>query len=190
MAADGTFYSGRGGSALPVDEGYIFDGIEYPDLPGLPTTGIVVTPTCDFHQQKAGLTHATVLRVAPLSLLLQALAQEKGLPWDSDAGRIDLRKAGRDKRESVKGFFTNLVNSNIGTFHYLPSEGTFGHSFVSFNAALGVPMSRFENLSFRAALRSPYREHLSTRFSGYYLRVGTQDFPEMMPALLETFATL
>jgi hypothetical protein len=190
VASDPDFYFLTKAGGPEVDEGHVFDGMLFPDFPDQPMMAIVVTPTCDFHQQKDYFTHAVVLRLTPLSVLLRALAKVKNLNWDESAGRIDLRGTGKTKRESVEKFFTNLVNSNLVSFHYLPAQGPVPHSVVWFNATLGVPLTDFSKFTFVAALRSPFREHLSTRFSGYYLRVGTEDFPEMVPTLIESFATL
>ena len=180
-------YSTRRPTTPKVDQGFVLGGYRLSErIPPVPI--IIITPTCDFHQSKDFLSAAVALPVLPCSVFMQTVAQLRHIPWDSAQRRADLRDLGSDKRQSFRNAVSRLLNGNIQSLHYLPPLPLLGHSFVQFDNPVSVPLTEVEQLPFIAVMHPPYREHLATRFCSYYLRVGTEDFPDLAADLHNTFS--
>ena len=175
---------------LEIDEGYVFDELKFPDFPEMKMPGIVVTPTCEFHQKKA--EHAVVLPLVPFSIMVEArIAKKAKVTWNEDEGRLDLREVPPEQRQkkaaSVRNLIRQIINGGVPGVHYIPPiTADFGHRTAVFDTPMGVKVADLPK-TFVAAFRAPYREHLSTRFCAYYLRVGTRDFPTMLDKLFDDF---
>ena len=187
MAVESVYSAAKSSGRPDIDQGYIFAGYRLPTPTGYVSVPIVVvTPTCDFYQPKAYRTAAVTLTVLPLSLLAGLAAEQFKLQWNPDGRRVVLTSSA--DRNKFQNFIRDLVNGNLASLHYLPPFGEHGPSFVSFDSPLSIHLTDFDSLEFLAAMRPPYREYLSTRFSTYYLRVGTSDFPEWIDQLLSEYS--
>jgi hypothetical protein len=178
-------YRRPGPGALRPDQGQVYSRVGVRLISQtIEAPFIVVTPTCDFHQKK--VKEAVVLPILPLSLFVMIVNEELGFVWDPTLGVLRL-DGGKDKRDKLRGKLHSLVKGNLPSVHYLPPSEHFSDSFVSFTMPTSVRLSEFDDKELLTALVPPYREHIATRFSSYYLRVGTPDFPEHATELYNKF---
>jgi hypothetical protein len=175
--------------ALPgdqvVDQGHVFRVPSVLD-PSELVPAIVITPTCELHQGKSFVSTVTMLEILPFGLVIEVLARRENIPWD--ATQQSLGSSGGDKRKSLRSRLASLVNGSTVSVHYMPPFLSYGHGFVAFDQPRAVAVSELGVDRYLAAMRPPFREHLSTRFSAYFLRVGTEDFPNAAAAILDSFS--
>lgn len=126
---------------------------------------IVLTPSCDFAQEKA--KHAVLAKCEKLS------DQHEFKTWSAEPGNPsksaieDMEKLIRDNRKGQQERFKFLP----GTF-FLPDL------LVDFQQLRSVPVETLNTFEPIATLDSPYAEALLARFARYFGRLGTPDVDE------------
>jgi hypothetical protein len=171
------FYTWERGT-LDVDQGHVLGPYTLAEL-GEEVFLVIVTPTCDFHQSKA-IDYIVALPLLPFETVVGSFAAKARVAWEPKVGQAVFKDAAEKKAKfaDFKQQFHRLIQGDISHLHYLPPLPGLGATVVWFTAAISLKLQEAKGLTFRAALRSPFREHLSTRFSAHFLRVGTTDFPK------------
>tara|TARA_A100000171_G_scaffold25970_1_gene24264 strand:- start:4552 stop:5703 length:1152 start_codon:yes stop_codon:yes gene_type:complete len=136
---------------------------------------MVLTPACDFEQNKAenvllagltpltehGLYKAWQERVRELNALTQ------------DQQTREIRKAASD----AKGLVKSLVKNRLGgRFRFLPGTFFIQDCIVDFQQLENLPRADADKFEVVCSLDNPYREEVLQLFSSYYGRIGTPDY--------------
>lgn len=158
-----------------IDQGDIFNGIFFPAL-DTNVNAVVITPTCDLEQGKAHFVK--FVASVPLDFVTKIIADSLNIDDSFFNSGIEISKTQ----------YTNLIravrrNTN-GDFlprYYLITEypDIFPASYLDFQQVFVVPylQVREEYISNRVAkLDSPWREQISSQYSGYSMRIGTPDY--------------
>lgn len=139
------------------------------------TLWMVLTPACDFEQDKAenvllagvtplnehGLYKAWQQRVKELNALTQ------------DQRTLEVKRAASD----AKGLVKSLVKNRLGgRFRFLPGTFFLPDCIVDFQQLINLPRADADKYETVCSLDNPYREEVLQLFSGYYGRIGTPDY--------------
>jgi hypothetical protein len=136
-------------TASEVDQGVILDSVFFY---GLQTdcAALVLTPTCDFAQQKAEFIQLCAARTA--SEFFGAIAKR------------------------ANEFLEQLMTQRFPRYHWLvPLPGTTVPLILDFQSVQSVPWEFLEQARIVGQLVSPYREQVPARYAAYMGRVGTPD---------------
>ncbi len=139
------------------------------------TLWMVLTPACDFEQNKA--ENVLLARVIPLK------DHELYKDWQSKARTLEtapeeqktneVKKAAADARGSVKSLVKNRISDR---FRFLPGAFFLPDCIVDFQQLLNLPKTDDAQYEIVCSLDNPYREELLQLFSNYYGRIGTPDY--------------
>lgn len=124
---------------------------------------IVLTPSCDFAQNKAEKA---------LIAGCKNIEKFKDFAAWRDADEISNKKKGNLER-LLKGRPTKP--SQTDRFFYLPSAFDLPHLLVDFQDLYTVEVKELENWKREASLDSPYSEAVVAQFTRYFGRLGTPD---------------
>ena len=161
----------------PIDQGDIFRDIYFAAIDSH-TTAVVITPTCDFVQDK---THfVKLVAVVPLDMVVKIIADSVGIEEKiiSSGEEITHRKYNKFIRMLEKN-----INGSYLTRYYFISEfaGVFPHSYVDLQQVFVIPYMQLYS-DYRdnriAKLKSPWREQIVAQYSGYSMRVGVPEYSE------------
>ena len=118
---------------------------------------IVLTPTCDFEQDKADF-----------ALLARCKRLEQMQAFQDVAGNED---ASNTKRRALRDFMSNATLRR----HYLPAAFDIPDLVVDFQDLRTIPRNDLDSMTPKAALDSPFAQELQSRFAAYFGRIGTPD---------------
>jgi len=168
-------------------EGVYFIGTDETSL------GIVLTPTCDFEQKKAELIQLCQLRDAFdwIAILIQHDWKKLGLV-DANGNRI-AGPLSVNKTNELSDKLKNVIGQRFPRYHWLPPfVGSKRPWVADFQNVTSLTQEALEGAQIVAALESPYRESLPTRYAAYMGRVGTPDYPaaQVQEWVDRTIATL
>ncbi|MGH7466995.1 MAG: hypothetical protein ACRENP_03320 [Longimicrobiales bacterium] len=139
--------------------------------------GIVLTPACDFEQGKVELATACALISAwdLLSQLLRTDWQKDGL-IDQSGSPVLRSSLSAGKTKWFKGQVRSVARQQFPRYHWLPPPpGTKVPLIADFQILACVPVDEIRAVTPIAALLSPFREQLPTRYAAYVGRIGTPD---------------
>jgi hypothetical protein len=160
-----------------IDQSVILEGVYFFGTDET-TLGIVLTPACDFEQKKAELVQLCQLRDAFdfIAVLIQHEWKKLGLV-DANGNRIaEPLSSGKKKDLSEK--LRSIIRQRFPRYHWLPPfVGSKRPLIADFQSVTSLNPEDLEGAHIVAALESPYRESLPTRYAAYMGRVGTPDYP-------------
>jgi hypothetical protein len=163
--------SGRIDQAVIVEPFYFYALDE--DLPAL-----ILTPTCDFAQQKCEYVQACAIVDAweVVKGLLGTSWSKSGLVAD---GKLLAGPLPKNKRGDLTDKLTKLAAQQFPRYHWLaPLPGTQSPRIADFQLVQSVSLAEVESIcAVVAELRSPFREEATARYSTYMARVGTDGHP-------------
>lgn len=146
-------------SPAGIDQGVIIDSVYFYGL-DQNHKGFVLTPACDFAQNKAELVQICALLPAPLLI-----------------GNLRTTIWSRQNLSNVRGNIKNIIKQKIPRYHWLSPPSEISTALVAdFQIITSIPFVELENLPLLAELNSPFREQIPARYSAYMGRVGTPDF--------------
>ncbi len=161
----------------PIDQGDIFRDIYFAAIDSH-TTAVVITPTCDFVQEKAHFVK--LVSVVPLDMVVKIIADSVGIEENIISSGQQITRGKYDK-------FIRMLEKNInGSFltrYYFMSEfaGVFPHSYVDLQQVFVIPSIQIYS-DYRdnriAKIKSPWREQIVAQYSGYSMRVGVPEYSE------------
>lgn len=166
-------------SAKDLDQSVVLEGVYFHALDEL-EHGIVLTPACDFAQQKVEL--ALVCALVDAWELVAALFEHDwrnvGLTRE-DGSLISMDELGSTKRKKFENQVNQLMNQRFPRYHWLsPLPGTTSPLVADFQTLASVPVRELSDLTRVAAIESPYREEIPARYAAYVGRVGTPDISD------------
>jgi len=139
------------------------------------TLWMVLTPACDFEQDKA----ENVLLAGVGSLVDHALYKD----WQEKAGElaaVDPDKQSKEAKNAVsraRGEVKQLVmNRKGGRYRFLPGTFFLPDCIVDLQQLLNLPITDADLYDIVCSLDNPYREEVLQLFSNYYGRIGTPDY--------------
>jgi hypothetical protein len=141
--------------------------------------GVVVTPTCDFANQKCELAHVCAVLDAwqVVAALLRGAWSNMGLTQQSGALIAPPLSAG--KRKELANQIRQLATQRYPRYHWLsPLPNRTIPQIVDFQLMASVPIAELQRATVIAELASPYREEVAARYSAYMGRVGTPDYSQ------------
>lgn len=160
-----------------LDQGDLFVGIYFPAIDSN-VNAVVITPTCDLEQGKAHFVQfiATVSLVFVLKIIADGLEIDQSL---FDSGITLTKKQTVNMIKAVK----RNTNGDLLPRYYLLTkyQDTFPASYLDFQQSFVYPTRQVvEDLMQKriARIESPWREQISSRYSGYSMRIGTPDYSE------------
>lgn len=128
--------------------------------------GLVLTPTCDFAQNKVELVQVCALIPA----------------WDfiREMLQTDWKNFNSDKKiKDIQGKVKELIRLRFPRYHWFaPLPNTTIPLIGDFQNVTSLPFLELEKLEIIAELISPYREQVPARYAAYMGRVGTPDFSD------------
>jgi len=142
------------------------------------TLGIVLTPACDFEQKKAELIQLCQLRDALdwIAILIQHDWRKLGL-LNANGSRI-AGPLSVNKTNDLSDKLRSIIGQRFPRYHWLPPlVGSKRPLIADFQSVTSLTQEDLEGAQIVAALESPYREALPTRYAAYMGRVGTPDYP-------------
>ena len=122
--------------------------------------GVVLNPACDFAQDKAEFVMMCALHNA----------------WDLIRGLLasDWKKIKNQKEAANQ--IKLMIRQRFPRYHWLPPlPGANPPLVADFQTLSTLHLAEVSELPKRAALRSPFREQLPTRFASYMNRIGVPD---------------
>lgn len=139
------------------------------------TLWMVLTPACDFDQNKA--ENVLLAQVVPL------IEHELYRIWQEKVQQLnDLPQgqSGKEIESSIKrarGEVKSLVKNNKGgRFRFLPGTFFLPDCIVDFQQLQNLPITDADQYEMICSLDNPYREEVLQLFSNYYGRIGTPDY--------------
>lgn len=135
------------------------------------TLWMVLTPACDFEQDKA--QNVLMAQVTPL------VEHELYKAWRLKAQKLDdIPEAQHTKEINVaRGNVKSLVKNRMGgRFRFLPGTFFLPDCIVDFQQLLNLPITDAVQYEIVCSLDNPYREEVLQLFSSYYGRIGTPDY--------------
>jgi len=139
------------------------------------TLWMVLTPACDFEQNKA----ENVLLAKVIPLVKHDLYKD----WQQKARQLQALPAGQSTKEAesvvkqAKGAVKNLVQNKKGSrFRFLPGTFFLPDCIVDFQQLQNLPITDSDQYEVVCSLDNPYREEVLQLFSNYYGRIGTPDY--------------
>lgn len=147
----------------PVIDSYVMTGdILKGTVNGDDAHWVVLTPSCDFEQQKVEQV-----------LLAKCFLLEKESEYTKYCAYL---KNGKKVSKTAENELSRLLSDNRKTqperFKFLPGTFFLPNLVVDFQFLVQVPLAAAEKMSREATLDSPYVEALLARFSRYYGRLG------------------
>lgn len=160
-----------------LDQGDVFTNIYFPAIDSN-VNAVLITPTCDLEQGK--VHYIKFVASVRLDFVLKIIADTIGI----DASSFDSGTAINTRQ------CTNLIravrrnaNGDLLPRYYLvtPYQDIFPACYLDFQQIFVVPTLQVkEELMAKrfARIKSPWKEQISLRYSGYSMRVGTPDYSD------------
>ena len=170
-------------AAVPPELGQstIVDHVPFDTL-GEEFRGIVLTPVCDFEQNKVELVQfAAIFDAAELLRgLVEDQLQRDELVDVAGNFRLDRlnAQARADVRAQVKNKLQGIAKRKLPRYHWLQELPGGKPMVIDFQTTTALRVAQAEALPILAGLRSPYREEVASRYAAYMGRTGTPDFTE------------
>jgi len=159
-----------------LDQSVILDRVYFHGIDE-PFKAIVLTPACDFAQNKAEMTVACA--VIEAQVLLSGYVTKRGRAFEgADGRRLKAAALSQNQAGNFKGYVKQLATQRIPRYHWLTPINDAGEPLiVDFQLITSLPTSEATMCPRLARVGSPYRYQLSARYTAYWARVGTPDFP-------------
>lgn len=139
------------------------------------TLWMVLTPACDFEQEKA--ENVLLATITPLT------EYELYTDWQQRLGEFNALTQEQQSKEvkrtvsDAKGLVKSLVKNKLGArFRFLPGTFFLPNCIVDFQKLLHLPKTEADKYEAVCSLDNPYREEFLQLFSNYYGRIGTPDY--------------
>lgn len=139
------------------------------------TLWMVLTPACDFEQNKAD--NVLLAQVTPL------VDHDLYKNWQGKASELEALAPEQQTKEikqaatDAKGQVKSLVKNRMGSrFRFLPGTFFLPGCIVDFQNLLNLPATDANQYEAVCSLDNPYREEVLQLFSNYYGRIGTPDY--------------
>jgi len=159
------------GATERVDQGDVFQNIYFPSV-DKDVSAIVITPTCDLEQDKADFIK--YVSVVSLNQVIIQIAEHNDI--DSSFFKSGAYLPGKKTKSLLESFKKNIRGDLFPRYYFLDEyAGIFPACFADLQQIFVVParLVYAEYLDNRLArLRSPWREEIVARYSGYSMRVG------------------
>ena len=165
------------GATERVDQGDVFKDIYFPAVDGN-VSAIVITATCDLEQEKAD--YIKFVSVTSLNEVIIQIAEHKGIDSSFFVSGAYLS---HNKTKSLLDAITQNIRGDLFPRYYFLDEyaDIFPASYADLQQIFVVP-SRLLYAKYLdnrlARLKSPWREEIVVRYSGYSMRVGVPAYSE------------
>jgi hypothetical protein len=145
-------------------EAVYFDAVRF-ELPA-----VVLSPACDFAQEKA--EYATCIALLPFVEMLPRLAAGSWKDFFPEHGRAPSANQKKKFRKKLE----ELVGGQMARYHWFDRvpDGR-GPWIADFQLVTAVERSEFGDLNIIAGLTSQFMEQLPSRWVSYAGRIGTPD---------------
>ena len=144
-----------------IDQAFVVEGVYFYSVDEH-RLGIVLTPTCDFANEKAQFVQICSVVTAKSFVDSIRRADWKNLNESNLRGQIKV-----------------LARQKLPRYHWLaPFPGTSEPLVADFQNLATLAFEEASDLRIVACLASPFREQLPARYGAYISRVGTPEFTD------------
>lgn len=170
-----------------IDQSAIYENVlftcvkkEYP--------GVVLTPICDIISQKA--KYVKLAQIVPTEDVYNKFLVSRGLSDDEIVGAVAIKN--KKMRAIKKDFTEQYLQNRTYRYHFLPKLSTvIDYSFIDFQMVQTIYPQDLEKYKKIAALKSPWRESIPSRYAAYCLRIGTPEYSgSFLDSTFENFSDL
>jgi len=170
-----------------IDQSAIYENINFTCV-GKAYPGIVLTPICDIITKRA--PYLKVVQIIPAKWVYEKFLLSKNLTEKQMIGvdNVPSKQLGAIKRE----FMTQYIGNRTYRYHFLPKlENIVDNSFIDFQMVQTIYPEDLEKHRKIAALRSPWRESVPSRYAAYCLRIGTPRYSkEFLNTIFDSISSL
>jgi hypothetical protein len=160
-----------------VDQGDVFADIYFSAIDAY-VNAVVITPTCDFKQEKAHLIK--FISTVPLDMVIRIIADSIGITESAFQSTVTISKS--QCSSLVKALYRNTTGDFLPRYYLLPEcQGKLPALYLDFQRIFVIPFRQVveEYLSNRvASIVSPWRERIVAQYSGYSMRVGVPSYSD------------
>ena len=161
----------------PLDQGDLFVDIYFPAIDNN-VNAVVITPTCDFEQGKVHFVK--FIASVSLDFVLKIIAD--GLGIDSSLFNSGTALTNKQMENIIRAVRRNTNGDFLPRYYLITKyQDTFPASYLDFQQTFVYPTRQVvEDLMPKrvARINSPWKEQITSRYSGYSIRVGTPDYSE------------
>jgi hypothetical protein len=141
--------------------------------------GLILTPNCDFAQEKCDLVHACALRDAWYVIEQFIRGEWSEIKLVGSDGQLIPSPLPSGKRKALAASIKQLIKQRLPRYHWLvPLPGTTVPQVLDFQVVGSVDLLEIQGATILAQLASPYGEQISARYASYMGRIGTDDFAD------------
>lgn len=160
-----------------LDQGDVFTNIYFPAIDSN-ANSVVITPTCDLEQGKAHFIK--FLASVSLDFVLKIIADSIGIDVSSFDSGIAITP--RQCTNLIRAVRHNSNGDLLPRYYLVTSyQDIFPACYLDFQRIFVIPTLQVkEELMTKriARIESPWKEQISSRYSGYSMRVGTPDYSD------------
>lgn len=160
-----------------IDQGDIFSDIYFPAI-DTRVNAVVITPTCDFVQNKARFIK--FISSVSLEFVIKIIADSVDISESSFQSENRISRTRH--RNILKGLRRNTTGDFLPRYYLMPKyEEILPASYLDFQRVFVIPYQQVkeEYQDNRAAkICTPWRESIASQYAGYSMRIGTPDYSD------------
>ncbi len=160
-----------------IDQGDVFSDIYFPAIDAR-VNAAVITPTCDFAQNKAHFIK--FISTVSLELVIKIIADSVGISESSFHSENQIPRT--RQRNILKMLRRNTTGEFLPRYYLMPKhEEILSASFLDFQKVFVIPSQQVkEEYQDNRVVKicTPWRESIASQYAGYSMRVGTPDYSE------------
>lgn len=165
-------------SQSDIDQGDIFKEIYFAAL-DTNVTAVIITPTCDLQNGKAHFVKFA--GVVEAGIVMNAIADSVGIGLEYFDGTETL--SGKQNKQITKLIDRNIDGSFLPRYYLLTRlNDELPPCYIDLQQIFVIPTMQVLG-EYRAnrigRLKSPWREQLIAQYTGYAMRIGTPECPEV-----------
>lgn len=163
-------------TATSIDQAVLLDVVYFYAIDEA-RRALVLTPTCDFAQQKCELVQVCAIFDAWETVEHFVRGEWAGLGLVSDSGALVGGPLSKGKFKDFANSMRQLITQRLPRYHWLaPLPGEPRPQLLDFQLVESVSIQEVAGTKIVGELASPFREQVSARYAAYMGRVGTPDF--------------
>jgi hypothetical protein len=162
-----------------LQQGAVYADVPFEAHDGESSYAVVVTPRCDFANDK--VDYVTILPAAPAHEVLLhwveiGVFQDVQLEHVIGEMPISQSKYNQFDRQFRQNYLRWHQRDAAARFHFLPQSDVSPACVVDFQASHSMQLKQFAKFRGAKSIKSPYIEHLLARFASWVGRVGVEGF--------------
>lgn len=170
-----------------IDQSSIYESINFTCVDKA-YPGIVLTPICDIITKR--VPYVKIVQIISAKWVYEKYLLSKELSEEQIIGVDNIPT--KQLRSIRREFVTQYIKNRTYRYHFLPKlKDILGNSFIDFQMVQTMYPEHLEKCRKIAALKSPWRESVPSRYAAYCLRIGTPRYSkEFMNATFDSISSL